>query len=130
MADRTPKDRTAKPAPAKARPTAPRKTVAASPVPFADAGQPVAGVGERGHVTRQRRGVAGHVDDRPRTGARQQPAHRLPGSGPRRIQDDDVRRAAQLLEQLAQKPGHEQYILRYFGHRLNRDTLKIVRTLR
>ena len=36
----------------------------------------------------------------------------------------------ELLEQLAQKPGHEQYILRYFGHRLNRDTLKIVRTLR
>ena len=43
---------------------------------------------------------------------------------------DELVQEAQLLEQLAQKPGHEQYILRYFGHRLNRDTLKIVRTLR
>lgn len=42
---------------------------------------------------------------------------------------DELVQEAQLLEQLAQKPGHEQYILRYFGHRLNRDTLKIVRTL-
>lgn len=40
---------------------------------------------------------------------------------------DEVVQEAQLLEQLAQKPGHEAYILRYFGHRLNRDTLKIVR---
>ncbi|WFD19686.1 dual-specificity kinase [Malassezia caprae] len=39
---------------------------------------------------------------------------------------DEVVQEAQLLEQLAQKPGHEAYILRYFGHRLNRDTLKIL----
>lgn len=39
---------------------------------------------------------------------------------------EEVVQEAQLLEQLAQKPGHEAYILRYFGHRLNRDTLKIV----
>lgn len=42
---------------------------------------------------------------------------------------DELVQEAQLLEQLAQKPRHEQYILRYFGHRLNRDTLKIVRIL-
>ena len=33
---------------------------------------------------------------------------------------------AELLEQLAHKPGNGRYILRYFGHRLNRDTLKII----
>lgn len=40
---------------------------------------------------------------------------------------DELIQEAQLLEQLAQQPGHERYILRYFGHRLNKDTLKIVR---
>lgn len=40
---------------------------------------------------------------------------------------DELIQEAQLLEQLAQQPGHEQYVLRYFGHRLNKDTLKIVR---
>ncbi|WFD00494.1 dual-specificity kinase [Malassezia yamatoensis] len=39
---------------------------------------------------------------------------------------EELVQEAQLLEQLAQQPGHEQYILRYFGHRLNRDTLKIL----
>ncbi|WFD44556.1 dual-specificity kinase [Malassezia psittaci] len=39
---------------------------------------------------------------------------------------DELVQEAQLLEQLAQQPGHEQYILRYFGHRLNKDTLKIL----
>ena len=42
---------------------------------------------------------------------------------------DELVQEAQLLEQLAQVPGNEKYILRYFGHRLNRDTLKIVRTI-
>ncbi|KOS14494.1 serine threonine-protein kinase mph1 [Malassezia pachydermatis] len=39
---------------------------------------------------------------------------------------DELVQEAQLLEQLAQVPGNEKYILRYFGHRLNRDTLKIL----
>ncbi|WFD26590.1 dual-specificity kinase [Malassezia nana] len=39
---------------------------------------------------------------------------------------DEVVQEAQLLEQLAQEPGHEAFILRYFGHRLNRDTLKML----
>ncbi|WFC96575.1 dual-specificity kinase [Malassezia brasiliensis] len=39
---------------------------------------------------------------------------------------DELIQEAQLLEQLAQQPGHEHYILRYFGHRLNKDTLKIL----
>ena len=38
---------------------------------------------------------------------------------------DELVQEAQLLDQLAMKPGNERYILRYFGHRLSRDTLKI-----
>ena len=41
---------------------------------------------------------------------------------------DELVQEAKLLEQLSQMPDHEQYVLRYFGHRLNRDTLKIVRS--
>lgn len=40
---------------------------------------------------------------------------------------DELVQEAQLLEHLAQQPGHEHYVLRYFSHRVNRDTLKIVR---
>ncbi|WFD30517.1 dual-specificity kinase [Malassezia sp. CBS 17886] len=39
---------------------------------------------------------------------------------------DELVQEAQLLEQLALKPGNERYILRYFGHRLSKDTLKIL----
>ena len=39
---------------------------------------------------------------------------------------DELVQEAELLEQLACKPGNERYILRYFGYRVNRDTLKIM----
>lgn len=39
---------------------------------------------------------------------------------------DELVQEAELLEQLAHKPGNERYILRYFGYRVNRDTLKIM----
>lgn len=39
---------------------------------------------------------------------------------------DELVQEAELLEQLAHKPGNERYILRYYGYRVNRDTLKIM----
>ncbi|PKI85042.1 Mps1p [Malassezia vespertilionis] len=39
---------------------------------------------------------------------------------------EELVQEAQLMEQLASRPGNERYILRYFGHRLNRDSLKIL----
>ena len=63
----------------------------------AQRGQPVARLRERRDVAGQGRGVAGDVDDRSRTGAGEQRADRPPGTGPGRVEHDDVRRRAQLV---------------------------------
>ena len=68
-------------------------------------GQAVPRLAEGGDVPGQRGRVAGHVDDGARTGGGEQPAHRLPRAGPRRVEDDDVRRRSELVQQAGQALG-------------------------